>query len=132
MPENNDENYYYNNYNYNKAHNELDSHVALATFARILGMFSIPLCLIFYTGIILGGVAVVLAILSKGIAKTFLPQAKKAIVLGSVGVVLGYFMMITSIHTVLTDPEQRQQLNIMSEQMYGTSFDEMLNDIKLR
>ena len=53
MPENNDENYYYNNYNYNKAHNELDSHVALATFARILGMFSIPLCLIFYTGIII-------------------------------------------------------------------------------
>ena len=95
-------------------------------------MFSIPLCLIFYTGIILGGVAIVLAILSKGIAKTFLPQAKKAIILGSVGVVLGYFMMITSIHTVLTDPEQRQQLNIMSEQMYGTSFDEMLNDIKLR
>ena len=45
---------------------------------------------------------------------------------------LGYFMMITSIHTVLTDPEQRQQLNIMSEQMYGTSFDEMLNNIKLR
>ena len=132
MAENDDEKYYYNNYNYNKAHNELDSHVALATFARILGMFSIPLCFIFYTSIILGGVAIVLALLSKGVMKTFLPQAKKAIVLGSVGVVLGYFMMITSIHTVLNDPEQRQQLNIMSEQMYGTSFDEMLNDIKLR
>ena len=78
MAENDDEKYYYNNYNYNKAHNELDSHVALATFARILGMFSIPLCLIFYTGIILGGVAVVLALLSKGTMKTFLPQAKKS------------------------------------------------------
>ena len=132
MPENNDENYYYNNYNYNKAHNELDSHVALATFARILGMFSIPLCLIFYTGIILGGVAVVLALLSKGTMKTFLPQAKKALVLGTVGVVLGYTMMVTSIHTVLTNPEQRQQLNMMSEQMYGTSFDDMLNEIKSR
>ena len=126
MAENDDEKYYYTNYNYNKAHNELDSHVALATFARILGMFSIPLCLIFYTGIILGGVAVVLALLSKGTMKTFLPQAKKALVLGTVGVVLGYTMMVTSIHTVLTNPEQRQQLNTMSEQMYGTSFDDML------
>ncbi|SFU88000.1 MULTISPECIES: hypothetical protein [unclassified Butyrivibrio] len=132
MAENDDEKYYYNNYNYNKAHNELDSHVALATFARILGMFSIPLCLIFYTGIILGGVAVVLALLSKGTMKTFLPQAKKALVLGTVGVVLGYTMMVTSIHTVLTNPEQRQQLNTMSEQMYGTSFDDMLNEIKSR
>ncbi|WP_026667865.1 MULTISPECIES: hypothetical protein [Butyrivibrio] len=132
MAENDDEKYYYNNYNYNKAHNELDSHVALATFARILGMFSIPLCLIFYTGIILGGVAVVLALLSKGTMKTFLPQAKKALVLGTVGVVLGYTMMVTSIHTVLTNPEQRQQLNMMSEQMYGTSFDDMLNEIKSR
>ena len=132
MAENDDEKYYYNNYNYNKAHNELDSHVALATFARILGMFSIPLCLIFYTGIILGGVAVVLALLSKGTMKTFLPQAKKALVLGTVGVVLGYTMMVTSIHTVLTNPEQRQQLNTMSEQMYGASFDDMLNEIKSR
>ena len=132
MAENDDEKYYYNNYNYNKAHNELDSHVALATFARILGMFSIPLCLIFYAGIILGGVAVVLALLSKGTMKTFLPQAKKALVLGTVGVVLGYTMMVTSIHTVLTNPEQRQQLNMMSEQMYGTSFDDMLNEIKSR
>ena len=132
MAENDDEKYYYNNYNYNKAHNELDSHVALATFARILGMFSIPLCLIFYTGIILGGVAVVLALLSKGTMKTFLPQAQKALVLGTVGVVLGYTMMVTSIHTVLTNPEQRQQLNTMSEQMYGTSFDDMLNEIKSR
>lgn len=132
MAENDDEKYYYNNYNYNKAHNELDSHVALATFARILGMFSIPLCLIFYTGIILGGVAVVLALLSKGTMKAFLPQAKKALVLGTVGVVLGYTMMVTSIHTVLTNPEQRQQLNMMSEQMYGTSFDDMLNEIKSR
>ena len=132
MPENDEEKYYYNNYNYNKMHNELDSHVALARFAGVLGMFSIPLCIIFYTGIIIGGVAVVIALLSKGTMKTFLPQAKKAIVLGTVGVVLGYTVMVTSIHSVLTNPEQRQQLNIMSEQLNGISFDDMLNELKSR
>jgi len=132
MAENDDEKYYYNNYNYNKAHNELDHHVALATFARVLGMLSIPLCFMFYTSIILGGIAIVLALLSKGAMKTFLPQAKKALVFGSIGVILGYFIMITSVHTILTNSEYRQQLNTMSEQMNGISFDDMLKELESR
>ncbi|MBO4456943.1 MAG: hypothetical protein J5802_04420 [Butyrivibrio sp.] len=120
---------YYNNYNYNKAHNELDSHVSLATFARVLGIFSIPLCLIFYSGIILGGVAVILALLSKGTMEKFLPQAKKAIFFGSIGIALGYFVMINSVYKIMTDPEYHQQLNDMSERMNGVSFDEMLEEL---
>ena len=120
---------YYNNYNYNKTHNELDSHVGLATFARVLGLFSIPLCLIFYSGIILGGVAIVLAILSKGTMEKFLPQAKKAILFGSIGVALGYFVMISSVYKIMTDPVYHQQLNDMSEQMNGVSFDDMLEEL---
>ncbi|SFC20228.1 hypothetical protein [Butyrivibrio sp. YAB3001] len=129
MGENGDNQYFYNNYNYNKAHNELDKHVHLATIALVLALISLPLCFFMYTGIILGGVAIVFAILSKGNADRLLPQAKKALIYGSLGIVLGYAVVVTNIHGVITNPEYRQRLNKISEQYYGESFDDMLKEI---
>lgn len=124
-----DNQYFYNNYNYNRAHNELDKHVNLATLSLVLGLISIPFCFFMYTGIILGGIAIVMAILSKGTAKKLLPQAKKGIFYGSIGVVLGYAVLISSIHNLVTDPTYRQQLNQFSEQYYGESMDDMLKEL---
>ncbi|WP_029233533.1 hypothetical protein [Butyrivibrio sp. VCB2006] len=124
-----DNQYFYNNYNYNKAHNELDKHVSLATLSLVIGLISIPFCFFMYTGIILGGIAVVLAILSKGTAGKLLPQAKKGIFYGAIGVVLGYVVLVSSIHTLMTDPDSRQQLNQFSEQYYGESLDDMLKEL---
>jgi hypothetical protein len=124
-----DNQYFYNNYNYNKAHNELDKHVNLATLSLVLGLISIPFCFFMYTGIILGGIAIVMAILSKGTAQRLLPQAKKGIFYGSIGVVLGYAVLISSIHNLVTDPAYRQQLNQFSEQYYGESMDDMLKEL---
>ncbi|MBQ6589776.1 MAG: DUF4190 domain-containing protein [Butyrivibrio sp.] len=124
-----DNQYFYNNYNYNKAHNELDKHVNLATLSLVLGLISIPFCFFMYTGIILGGIAIVMAILSKGTAQRLLPQAKKGIFYGSIGVVLGYAVLISSIHNLVTDPTYRQQLNQFSEQYYGESMDDMLKEL---
>lgn len=129
MGENGEDNYYINNFNYNKTHNQLDKHVSLATFAMFVGLLGIPFCIFAYTGIIMGGVAVVLALLSKGTAAKLLPQAKRAIIFGSVAIVIGYAVLIGSFHTVLTDPEARRQVNIMSERMNGESFDDMLKDL---
>ena len=129
MGENGEENYYYNNYNYNKAHNELDKHVSLASFAMFMGLIGIPLGFLAYPGIILGGVAIVLALLSKGNLQKLLPQAKRAIIFGSIAVIGGYYLMFSSIHAILTDPDARRQANIMSEQLYDTSFDDMLRDL---
>jgi hypothetical protein len=124
-----DNQYFYNNYNYNKAHNELDKHVNLATLSLVLGLISIPFCFFMYTGIILGGIAIVMAILSKGTAQRLLPQAKKGIFYGSIGVVLGYAVLISSIYNLVTDPTYRQQLNQFSEQYYGESMDDMLKEL---
>ncbi|MBO5622867.1 MAG: hypothetical protein J6N21_04900 [Butyrivibrio sp.] len=129
MGENGEDKYYYNNYNYNKAHNDLDKHVNMASVALVLGLISIPFCFFMYTGIILGGIAITFAILSKGTAKKLLPQAKKAIIYGSIGIVLGYGIIISSVHTIMTDPGYYQQLNTFSEQYYGVSFDEMLKEV---
>lgn len=124
-----DNQYFYNNYNYNKAHNELDKHVNLATLSLVMGLISIPFCFFMYTGIILGGIAVVMAILSRGNADRLLPQAKKGILYGTIGVVLGYGVLISSIHNIVTNPSYRQQLNQFSEQYYGESIDDMLEEL---
>ena len=42
MGENGEDNYYINNFNYNKTHNQLDKHVSLATFAMFVGLLGIP------------------------------------------------------------------------------------------
>lgn len=128
MGENGDK-YYYNNYNYNMTHNDLDKHVRMASTALIIGLLSVPFCFFMYTGIILGGIAVVFALLSKGTAQKFLPQARKAIIYGTIGIVLGYGVFIASVHTMLTDPASRARLNEMSEQYYGESFDDMLKEM---
>lgn len=127
--ENEDDKYYYNNYNYNMTHNELDRHVNLATVAMVTGLISVPFCFFLNIGIILGGIAVVLALLSRGSQPKFLPQAKKGIIYGTIGIAVGYFVLISSFYHVLTDPTYREQLNQMSEQMNGESFDDMLRDL---
>ncbi|MBO6241312.1 MAG: DUF4190 domain-containing protein [Butyrivibrio sp.] len=129
MGENGEDKYYYNNYNYNKSHNQLDSHVNMATVSLVTGLIAIPLCFVMNIGIVLGGVAIVLGILSRGSEKKFLPQAKRGIIYGTIGIVLGYVVFVSSIHTVLTDPTYRQQLNQISQQMNGQSFDDMLKEL---
>ena len=118
-----------NNYDYNMTHNELDKHVNMASTALLMGLISIPLCFFLYTGIILGGMAILFAILSKGTADRFLSQAKKGIIYGTIGIVLGYGVLVSNFHTVLTNPDARQELNRMSEQLNGVSFDDMLQEL---
>ncbi|MCR5670864.1 MAG: hypothetical protein K6G10_07660 [Butyrivibrio sp.] len=129
MEDNGGNNYYYNNYNYNRTHNELDPHVSLAGAALVTGLVSIPLCFFINIGVIIGGIAIVLAILSKGTLQKMLPQAKKAILYGSIGIVLGYGIFIYDVYKIFNDAEYRQQLNVMSEQINGVSFDDMLKDL---
>ena len=126
---NNGNDYYYNNYNYNRTHNQMDLHVSMANTAMVLGLAAIPLCFFLNVGIIIGGVAVVLALLSKGVYKKLLPQARRGVIFGLIGIVLGYGIFIYDMHTIMTDPELRNQLNTMSEQMNGISFDDMLKQL---
>ena len=129
MGENENGDYYYNNYNYNRTHNELDQHVKLAGTALVLGLISIPLCFVINIGVIFGGIAIVLAFLSKGTMDKLLPQAKKAILYGVLGIVIGYGVFAYDVYKVFTDEQLRNQLNVMSEQMNGVSFDDMLKEL---
>ncbi len=118
-----------NDYNYNRIHNELDQHVTLAGTAMVMGLISIPLCFFLNLGVIVGGIAIILAILSKGAAERLLPQAKRALIYGTLGIVIGYGVFVFDMYTVMTNPEARAQLNVMSERMNGVSFDDMLKEL---
>lgn len=117
-------------FEYNQTHNTLNPRVALATAASILGMIAVALLLSVYFAIILGGIAITLAFLSRGTDGKLLPQAKRALLFGSVGVVGGYFLMIQALVSVYTDPETRALVNQYSEAISGQSFDGMLEEIE--
>ena len=129
MGENGEGNTDYNNYDYNRSVGRPDPHASLAGIALVMGLVSIPMCLFLNLGVVVGGIAIILAILSKGTMEKMLPPAKKAILYGTLGIVIGYGVFIFDLHTVLTDPSSREQLNTMSEQINGVSFDDMLKEI---
>ena len=117
-------------YEYNKTHNPLNPSVVMATVASTVGLLSVALLLTVYLPIILGGIAVVLALLSRGSEKKLLPQAKRGIIFGTIGMILGYFLMIQAFVTFFTDPEARAMVNKYSESISGESFDDTLSDLQ--
>ncbi|WP_156036162.1 hypothetical protein [Butyrivibrio sp. AE3004] len=116
-------------FEYNQTHNPLNPRVSMATIASIMGLISIALILSVYFSIILGGIAITLALLSRDSAGKLYPQAKRAIFFGLIGFVGGYALMITSFVTVFTDPEAHKMVNQYSQAISGESFDDMLEEL---
>lgn len=116
-------------FEYNQTHNPLNPRVVLATTASTIGLVSIALIVSVYLSIILGGIAIVLAILSRGEDGKLLPQAKKAIGFGSVAIVISYVILVNSIISIMTDPELRNSVNKFSQSLYGESFDDTFNEL---
>ena len=116
-------------YEYNQNHDMANPRVTLATTASVLALISVALLLSVYFAIIIGGIALVLALLSRGSDGKFLPQAKRALIFGSVGVIGGYFLMVQAFVSVFTDPETRAMVNQYTQTISGQSFDDTLNEI---
>ena len=117
-------------YEYNQNHNPMNPRVALATTASVVGLISIALLLSVYFAIILGGIAIMIAILSRNTEGKLLPQAKRGILFGSIGLIGGYILMVQAFVSVFTDPETRAMVNQYSEAISGESFDDMLEEIQ--
>lgn len=103
----------------------------LATAAMVLGIISIISCFTFtiYPAFITGGIAVVLALLSKGRRPKFLNNARIGIICAVIGLVSNV-MLITGV-TVLyfTNDDFRARVNQNYEEQYGQTIDEMLEEI---
>lgn len=77
---------------------------------------------------IFGGLSIIFAILERGARKKFSSMNMMAIILSSSAMVVTVITVSFVMHTVMTNPSYRQQLNDYSKQIYGQTFDEMLNE----
>ncbi|MFI3213107.1 MAG: hypothetical protein R3Y24_07170 [Eubacteriales bacterium] len=82
-----------------------------------------------YLPFVFGGLSIIFALLSKGSFPTMHKKAKNGIKLAIIAFVINIIVVGSSVYMVFTTPEYREQINIMSEEMYGQSFDETLDEL---
>lgn len=104
---------------------------AFALFARSLGIFSIFCAVfgIFFGSFVCGGLAIILAILSKGHQTKMEKNAVIGIATGCIAVVIQIFSLIFSVYNIINVPEYRELFNSMYEQMYGEPVDESITNM---
>lgn len=103
----------------------------LAKAAMICGILSIIFCLTFtvYPAFVLGSVAVILALLSKGRRNKLFSQARTGIICAVIGLVMNAVILTSSLAYVFTNPEGREEFNRQWERIYGEPFDDMMKDM---
>ena len=123
----------YDNSNTEKVNNTSDQPFpnVFALFAKSLGAFSIFCAVfsVFFGSFICGGLAIVLAVLSKGYNTKMEKNAKIGLATGIIGVVLQIFLLGFSIYNIIHVPEFREQFNSIYEQMYGEPMDDSINEM---
>lgn len=96
----------------------------LVNAAFILGIAAIvsAFMMTVYFPFILGGISIVLALLSKGYDNKMAGSAKAGIVCSVIGLVVNILIVSVSFHTLFTDERVFQQFDSLYEQIYGDSF----------
>lgn len=94
-----------------------------------IATISLITCFTGFFSLTLSGIAILFAVLSTDSRGHRLRQAKIAILTGMVAIVAAYAILVSTVYTYLHTPELRQQLNDYSRQIYGVTFDEMLEEL---
>ena len=104
---------------------------SLANAAMILGIIAIICCFTFtiYPAFILGSIAILLALLSKGRRPALFPKARTGIICAVIGLVLNTILLTSALAAFFTNEELRQEVNEIIEYQYGMSFDELMEEI---
>lgn len=102
-----------------------------ALFARSLGIFAIFCAIfgIFIGSFICGGVAIILAILSKGYQNKMEKNSIIGLACGCIAIVIQISTFVFGVYNIINVPEYRELFNSMYEQMYGEPVDESITDI---
>lgn len=120
---------YYNRGNYQLPFAEPGS--SLAKAAMIVGIIAIVSCFTFtvYPPFILGSIAIVLALLSKGRRTKLFSNAKTGIICAVSGIALNTIIVASIVYLIFTNPYVREMVNQEYERQFGTTFDEMIEEI---
>ena len=104
--------------------------IGMASASLILGMGALVTMMTVFFPFILGGLAIIFALLSKGYGKKMIPQAKIGFGCGIAGLSMVVILTISSYAILFSNPEMLaeigQQYDAMYEEMYGNSAEEQL------
>lgn len=125
----NNNNPYYNRNVYQMPQTEPGN--GLFTAAFVLGIVALVFCFTFtvYPAYIFGSIAIVLALLSKGKNAKMHSKASVGIICAIAALVLNTCIVTYSMTTIFTNPEVYEEFNDTCEEIYGMSFDEMIEEI---
>lgn len=115
----------------------------LANAAMVLGISAIisAVMMTVYFPFILGSVAIVLALLSKGMAPKMVKQAKAGITCAAVALVINLYILISTFTYIFSNPSLlvetaqmydsavEQMYGVPSEEVFGESMEDMVNDM---
>jgi len=79
--------------------------------------------------IVLGSLSLILALLSRGKELTFHPSAKSAAILASIALACNVGLVGGSVYMVFGDSTMHEQLNETYEEMFGMTYDEILEGV---
>lgn len=118
-----------NNDSYNRPTN------GFATAAFVCGILTIVtmVCMTVYLPFVFGGLSLIFGALSKRQANVPMEKkAKRGMIFGIGGIVANVLLIVLCVNMVLTNPDYRSQLNDACQQMYGITFDQMLEEMQNR
>lgn len=103
----------------------------LFTAAFILGIMALVSCFTFtvYPAYICGSIAIIFALLSKGQKSRMHNKASIGIVCAVCALILNTCIVTYSVTTIFTNPDAMEELNEACEEIYGISFDDMMEEL---
>ncbi|MBD5500627.1 MAG: hypothetical protein HDR10_05375 [Lachnospiraceae bacterium] len=128
------ENNYYNNPSFR------NPGMAMATASLFLGLASFFMSMTVLFSLILGGLAILFALLSKGYGKKMITQAKIGFICGIGGLGATFFLIVSSVSMLLANPDMLIEIGIQydtaieevygqpTEELYGVSFEDMMTE----
>lgn len=103
----------------------------MITAAMVLGIAAIvsAVMMTVYFPFVLGGISIIMALLSKGHEPKMVPKAKIGIICSIIGLVLNVTIIVGSIYTVFSNEAAYQQFDQMYEYFYGESFSDTYEEL---
>lgn len=103
----------------------------LITASMVLGIGAVisAILMTVYFPFILGGISIVLALLSKGYENKMHSKSRTGIICSVIGIILNMLIVSWSFYSVFSNEHVFKQFDSLYEQFYGDSFSDMYKEL---
>lgn len=109
---------------YSRKPNQMETASQICGIIAVISVFTMMI----YPALVLGSLAIIFAILSRGSAKKLYDRAVTGIITGGIAIAVDIALLVASLAIIFSNGPMKQQLNDACKQMYGQTFDDMLQD----